>query len=136
VLQPNVYLRDLRVLKRFVGRKLGVAATKKESLLDLYRLIRWNHKYDRDTAIEVGAVIVLIIFAVAFIESHIPHRDCCRYHRWHSLRDQDQGEKMTDRIRCAGKTAHRKGIITQQEFIAKISKERKTYQAMFKPTPH
>ena len=29
-----------------------------------------------------------------------------------------------------------KGIITQQEFLAKISEERATYQAMFKPTPH
>jgi hypothetical protein len=28
-----------------------------------------------------------------------------------------------------------KGIITQQEFLAKISEERGTYQAMFKP-PH
>ncbi len=48
VLRPNVYLRDLRVLKRFVFRKLSVIATQKESLLDLYRLIRWNHKYDAD----------------------------------------------------------------------------------------
>ena len=29
-----------------------------------------------------------------------------------------------------------KGIISQQEFLAKISAERATYQAMFKPTPH
>jgi len=29
-----------------------------------------------------------------------------------------------------------KGIITQKEFLAKISEERATYQAMFKPTPH
>ena len=29
-----------------------------------------------------------------------------------------------------------KGIITQQEFLAKISEERETYQAMFKPTSH
>jgi hypothetical protein len=28
------------------------------------------------------------------------------------------------------------GIITRQEFLAKISEERATYQAMFKPTPH
>ena len=27
-----------------------------------------------------------------------------------------------------------KGIITQQEFLAKISEERATYQAMFKPS--
>ena len=28
------------------------------------------------------------------------------------------------------------GIITQQEFLQKISEERATYQGMFKPTPH
>jgi adenylate kinase family enzyme len=48
VLSPNVYLRDWRILKRFVSRKLGIVPTKRESLLDLYRLIRWNHKYDVD----------------------------------------------------------------------------------------
>jgi len=29
-----------------------------------------------------------------------------------------------------------KGIITQQEFLAKILEERATYQAMLKPTSH
>ena len=48
VLSPNVYLRDYRILKRFVSRKLGIMPTKKESLLDLCRLIQWNHKYDAD----------------------------------------------------------------------------------------
>jgi adenylate kinase family enzyme len=48
VLSPNVYLRDWRILKRFVTRKLGINPTKRESLLDLYRLIQWNHTYDGD----------------------------------------------------------------------------------------
>jgi adenylate kinase family enzyme len=48
VLCPNVYLRDWRILKRFVSRKLGIVPSKRESLLDLYRLIQWNHKYDSD----------------------------------------------------------------------------------------
>ena len=48
VLQPSVFLRDWRILKRFVNRKIGIIATKRESLLDLYRLIEWNHKYDGD----------------------------------------------------------------------------------------
>lgn len=48
VLSPNVYLRDWRILKRFVSRKLGIIATKRENLTDLYRLIQWNHKYDVD----------------------------------------------------------------------------------------
>jgi adenylate kinase family enzyme len=48
VLSPSVYLRDWRILKRFGGRKLGFMPTKRESFLDLYRLIEWNHKYDVD----------------------------------------------------------------------------------------
>jgi adenylate kinase family enzyme len=48
VLCPNVYLRDWRILKRFVTRKLGVIPTKRESFLDLYQLIQWNHTYDED----------------------------------------------------------------------------------------
>jgi adenylate kinase family enzyme len=48
VLRPNVFVRDWRILKRFVSRKFGIVPTKKESVLDLYRLIEWNHKYDGD----------------------------------------------------------------------------------------
>lgn len=48
VLSPSAYLRDWRILKRFVSRKLGIVPSKRESLLDLYRLIQWNHKYDSD----------------------------------------------------------------------------------------
>ena len=48
VMCPNVYLRDWRILKRFASRKFGIMATKRESLLDFYRLIQWNHKYDVD----------------------------------------------------------------------------------------
>ena len=48
VLRPNVFVRDWRILKRFVNRKFGIMPTKKERILDLYRLIKWNHKYDGD----------------------------------------------------------------------------------------
>ena len=48
VLTPSVWLRDWRVLRRFIKRKLGMVPAKKESLLDFYRLIEWNHGYDRD----------------------------------------------------------------------------------------
>jgi adenylate kinase family enzyme len=48
VLRPNVLVRDWRILKRFVNRKFGIVPTKKETVLDLYRLIEWNHKYDGD----------------------------------------------------------------------------------------
>jgi adenylate kinase family enzyme len=48
VLTPGVLVRDWRILKRFVSRKFGIMPTKKESVLDMYRLIEWNHKYDVD----------------------------------------------------------------------------------------
>ena len=38
--------------------------------------------------------------------------------------------------RCAAKLFIEKCINTEQEFVAKISEERATYQSMFKPTPH
>jgi hypothetical protein len=46
VLRRNVSLRDWRVVRRFVSRKLGILPSKRESLLDLYRMILWNHKHD------------------------------------------------------------------------------------------
>ena len=48
ILCSNVCLRDWRILKRFMGRKWGIAATKRENFLDLYRLLQWNHKSDVD----------------------------------------------------------------------------------------
>jgi len=48
VLRPHVYLRDYRILARFIRRKLGTLQTKRETLRDLYRLLVWNHGYDLD----------------------------------------------------------------------------------------
>jgi len=47
-LRPNVILRDYRIVKRFVGRKLGMMSTKREGIPDLLRLLSWNHRYDAD----------------------------------------------------------------------------------------
>ena len=46
MLYPSVYLRDWRILKRFVTRKMGFIQTKTRKSSHLYRLIEWNHKYD------------------------------------------------------------------------------------------
>jgi len=48
VLETPVLLRDMRILRRFIKRKMGVARTKKESLRDLWQLIIWNHGYDNN----------------------------------------------------------------------------------------
>ena len=48
ILSPSVWLRDWRILKRFLKRKLGLVGSKKESVSDLWRLLKWNHRYDSD----------------------------------------------------------------------------------------
>jgi len=47
ILNTSVCLRDYRIIKRFIKRKLGIIKSKKETLIDLVNLIRWNHKYDK-----------------------------------------------------------------------------------------
>ena len=46
ILKTSLWLRDVRILRRFVKRKLGMTPTKKESFNDLQKLIRWNHSFD------------------------------------------------------------------------------------------
>lgn len=46
VLKPGVYTRAWRILKRFFLRKFGLIKTKKESLKDLIKLLKWNHSFD------------------------------------------------------------------------------------------
>lgn len=41
-------VRQWRVVRRFVRRKLGAEAGKRESLGDLWRLLVWNRAYDAD----------------------------------------------------------------------------------------
>jgi adenylate kinase family enzyme len=42
-LAPSVWIRDARVIRRFIKRKLGLVPSKKESLRDLWQLLLWNH---------------------------------------------------------------------------------------------
>jgi adenylate kinase family enzyme len=46
-LSPRIWVRHWRVIRRFALRKLGRTASKRESLVDLWRLLRWSHVYDR-----------------------------------------------------------------------------------------
>ena len=46
VIKTSVYIRDFRIIKRFIKRKLGLLNSKKETLKDLYNLLIWNHQYD------------------------------------------------------------------------------------------
>ena len=46
ILTPNVWLRDFRILSRFLKRMV-YKHHRKESLFDLIDLIKWNHKYEK-----------------------------------------------------------------------------------------
>lgn len=45
-LTPPIRIRHWRVIRRFWMRKVGRIQSKRESLLDLFRLLRWSHAYD------------------------------------------------------------------------------------------
>ena len=47
ILETSVWIRDWRIIKRFIKRKTGVIQTKKETLKDILALLRWNHNYDK-----------------------------------------------------------------------------------------
>jgi adenylate kinase family enzyme len=48
VMTAPVWLRDWRIGVRFLKRKLGLVESKRESVGDLWKLLRWNHRYDGD----------------------------------------------------------------------------------------
>ncbi len=48
VLKTPTILRDLRIMRRFIKRKLGTLKTKKESIADFWRLLKWNHGYNEN----------------------------------------------------------------------------------------
>lgn len=53
VLKTNVYVRDWRIVKRFILRKVKLASsTRKENLKTLVDLLKWNHSYDGNNLVE------------------------------------------------------------------------------------
>jgi adenylate kinase family enzyme len=57
ILTPSVWTRDARLVRRFLARKAGRAPTKRETAADLWRLIRWNHRYEADHLAPARAAI-------------------------------------------------------------------------------
>lgn len=58
VLTPSVWLRDWRIAKRFALRRLGkVPSAKHETVRALWRLIRWNHRYDQEQLVPARRLI-------------------------------------------------------------------------------
>jgi adenylate kinase family enzyme len=53
VLKTNVYVRDWRIVKRFILRKVKLASSqRKENLKTLVDLLKWNHSYDGNNLVE------------------------------------------------------------------------------------
>lgn len=58
VIKTNVYIRDWRIIKRYLKRKLGlIPGNKKETLKGLVKLIKWNHNYDKKNMVEAEKMI-------------------------------------------------------------------------------
>lgn len=49
VLRPGNFTRNWRVIKRYIYRRLGIVAGKKEGFSDLVGLINWGQKHARET---------------------------------------------------------------------------------------
>ncbi|HEY3761896.1 MAG TPA: DNA topology modulation protein FlaR [Verrucomicrobiae bacterium] len=56
-LTPSIWIRHLRIVKRFILRKTGSLPNKRESLADLWRLLVWGHWYDKRNLVRVEAFI-------------------------------------------------------------------------------
>ncbi|RSD28771.1 DNA topology modulation protein FlaR [Mesobacillus subterraneus] len=47
ILKTSVYVRDWRIIKRFILRKIKLApVSRKENIKSLIDLLKWNHQYD------------------------------------------------------------------------------------------
>lgn len=55
ILNPNVYLRDYRIIKRFIRSRTGIERWNyKQSVKNLMKmLIKWNHGYNLDEVLEI-----------------------------------------------------------------------------------
>ena len=58
VLTPSIWVRHWRVVRRFLLRKFGRVPSKRESLADLWHLLRWSHSYDADNLVRARKFIV------------------------------------------------------------------------------
>lgn len=57
VLDPNPYLCDMRIIKRFIYRKMGILKSKKETFKDLYDLIKWNHHFQKVNLVNIRNIL-------------------------------------------------------------------------------
>lgn len=57
VLVPPLWLRQVRIVRRFIRRKLGLEPDKKETLRELIEFLKWNRHYDGDNLARALAIL-------------------------------------------------------------------------------
>lgn len=57
VLKTNVWKRHWRLVKRYFQHRKSSYKGKRETFMDLLRLLRWNHRYEKDQLPKVMAAI-------------------------------------------------------------------------------
>jgi len=70
ILNNSVWVRDFRITRRFLKRKLGLVKSKKESLKDFINLVKWNHKYDKNNLKKAVTIIKSVNEKYFFFKSY------------------------------------------------------------------
>jgi adenylate kinase family enzyme len=70
VLNTKIYIRDYRIIKRFLKRKLDIEISKKkETWKSLFELLRWNHKFEYKNMIEIEKILMKYNDKTVFIRN-------------------------------------------------------------------
>lgn len=60
VLVPPLWLRQVRIVRRFARRKLGLEPDKKETIQGLVEFLKWNRHYDGDNLARALALLDIL----------------------------------------------------------------------------
>jgi adenylate kinase family enzyme len=82
-LTPSIWVRHWRIVRRFLLRKSGRIPFRRESLADLWHLLRWSHRYDADNLVQArkliaehaGELIICRTFHDVLVSIETPGRD-------------------------------------------------------------
>jgi len=59
LLNPYVWIRDWRIMKRYLRQLLGKSpARKKETLASFFNLLQWNHTYEKNELAPARALLI------------------------------------------------------------------------------
>lgn len=65
-----VWIRDIRVVRRFLKRRLGLLQSKKkETWVGFFKLLKWNHGYDQDHFIRIKDTLSEFEYKVVYCKT-------------------------------------------------------------------